>query len=65
MEDRKRIHKFFGREGEYYLLWTAQTQAAMEHKECIAAIQEDVIGSVDISNLTDGVRCKWHRQELF
>ena len=45
MEDNKRIYKFFGKPGEDYHLWAARTEAALESKEVLGIVQEDIIGA--------------------
>ena len=51
MEDSKRLQKFYGRPGEDYHLWAARTEAALESKEVLDVVKNDIVGSGDA--LTD------------
>lgn len=58
MEDSKRIHKFFARDGKVFLLWSVRTRAALEDKECINVVERDYVGNNHVSNLSEDVRSK-------
>ena len=52
MEDSKRVHKFFGRSGEDYHLWSARTEAALEAKGVLHVVVSDVFVSGDLAEDT-------------
>ena len=44
MEDNKYLHKFNGKPGEDFALWSAKTEAGLEATEVYHVVSTDVLG---------------------
>lgn len=53
MADSKRIHKFIGKAGEDFLLWSIRTKAALAAKEVRHVVLTEVVGAARENDLSD------------
>lgn len=44
IEENRRVYKFEGEAGEDFHIWSARTEAALEAKELMSVVTEDIIG---------------------